>query len=338
MASQQEKRQRVADLLCAEVDPRRISDTVGVSLKTVYNIRKSINNGNGVQRKPGSGGANKKRNPDFLKALKAKVAKDPTISMCKMASELDVDPSTVRMAIHDDLGLKSYARTPRHLLTESMKARRLERSKKVLSYLKQHGSTVKVFSDEKIFTVDAVVNRRNNRYLAGSIAEVKGSFQTKHPAQVMVLGVVASDGKKMPPYFFKPGERVGADVYYKVLRYNVLPWLKTNYPKGKYVWTQDGAPCHTAKKVQQFCKTNFADFWPEDFWPPSSPDLNPLDYAMWGVLDRATNKTSHPNIDSLKAAIIKEWDNLSEDFIVKSCRSFRHRIETIIANNGGHIE
>ena len=63
------------------------------------------------------------------------------------------------MAMHDDLGLKSYARTPRHLLTESMKARRLERSKKVLSYLKQHGSTVKVFSDEKIFTVDAVVNR-----------------------------------------------------------------------------------------------------------------------------------------------------------------------------------
>ena len=91
MASQQEKRQRVADLLCAEVDPRRISDTVGVSLKTVYNIRKSINNGIDVQRKPGSGGANKKRNPDFLKALKAKVAKDPTISMRKMASELDVE-------------------------------------------------------------------------------------------------------------------------------------------------------------------------------------------------------------------------------------------------------
>ena len=109
---------------------------------------------------------------------------------------------------------------------------------------------------------------------------------------------------------------------YKVLRYNVLPWLKTNYPKGKYVWTQDGAPCHTAKKVQQFCKTNFADFWPAYFWPPSSPDLNPLDYAMWGVLERATNKTSHPNIDSLKAAIIKEWDNLSEDFIVQSCCSF----------------
>ena len=78
-----------------------------------------MNNGNGVQRKPGCG----EEIPDFLKALKVKVAKDPTISMHKMASELDVDLSTVRMAIHDDLGLKSYARIPWHLLTKSMKAR-----------------------------------------------------------------------------------------------------------------------------------------------------------------------------------------------------------------------
>jgi len=152
------------------------------------------------------------------------------------------------------------------------------------------------------------------------------------------LGVVASDGKKMPPYFFKTGERVGANSYYKVLRYHVLPWLKANYPEGNYVWTQDGAPCHTAKKVQKFCKDNFADFWPASFWPSSSPDLNPLDYAVWGVLEQATNKTSHPNIHSLKAAVMTEWDKMSTDFVVKSCKVFRRRVEAVIANNGAHIE
>ena len=40
--------------------------------------------------------------------------------------------------------------------------------------------------------------------------------------------------------------------------------------------------------------------------PPSSPDLNPLDYTMWGILENQTNATSHPNIGSLKTAIEEE--------------------------------
>ena len=27
-----------------------------------------------------------------------------------------------------------------------------------------------------------------------------------------------------------------------------------------------------------------------------SPNLNPLDYAIWGILENKTNATSHPNI------------------------------------------
>ncbi|QQP53208.1 Uncharacterized protein FKW44_005594, partial [Caligus rogercresseyi] len=38
----------------------------------------------------------------------------------------------------------------------------------------------------------------------------------------MMLVVVSSDGKKMPPYFFKPGEKVDTATYYKVLRTTYL--------------------------------------------------------------------------------------------------------------------
>ena len=69
--------------------------------------------------------------------------------------------------------------------------------------------------------------------------------------------VVALDSKKMPPHFFNVGEKVDSEVYYKVLRYKVLPWLKATYPRADYVLTQDGAPSHTSKKVQKFYKTNF---------------------------------------------------------------------------------
>ncbi len=118
-------------------------------------------------------------------ASRLKFAKDPTTSIHKIAAELKVDTKTVRMAMHDDLGLKSYTRMPRHLVMECMKARRLERCKKVLRYIKNHGSTVKIFSGKKSFTVDVVLNRRTDWYLAETKADVKGTFRTKHPDKVM---------------------------------------------------------------------------------------------------------------------------------------------------------
>ena len=54
-------------------------------------------------------------------------------------------------------------------------------------------------------------------------------------------------------------------------------------------------------------------------WPPSSPDLNPFDYAIWGILENKTNATSHPNIDLLNNAIEEEWNKISEEFILKAC-------------------
>ncbi len=114
---------------------------------------------------------------------------------------------------------------------------------------------VKIFSDKKIFTVDQVHNCQNDQHLAESKEEVKGVFRTKHPAQVMVLGVLGSDRSKMPPYFFLTGEKIWVEVYYWVLRYHVQPWIQTTYPDGNYVWMQDGASAHMAKKP--FCMADF---------------------------------------------------------------------------------
>ena len=49
------------------------------------------------------------------------------------------------------------------------------------------------------------------------------------------------------------------------------------------------------------------------------PDRNSLDCAIWGVLENKTNETSHPYIGLLKTAIEKEWNKMSEEFILKAC-------------------
>ncbi|QQP55312.1 Uncharacterized protein FKW44_008455, partial [Caligus rogercresseyi] len=72
---------------------------------------------------------------------------------------------------------------------------------------------------------------------------------------------------------------------------------------------------------QDFCRANMADFWPADMWPSSSPDLNPLDFSVWSVLESHACKTSHANLTSLQQAIVEAWDNLIEEYIKKSCAS-----------------
>uniref|UniRef100_A0A0L8H8W2 Uncharacterized protein n=1 Tax=Octopus bimaculoides TaxID=37653 RepID=A0A0L8H8W2_OCTBM len=53
MTAQEDKRQRMCDLVRrgSEVDPKRISNIVGVSLRTVCNVKKRMDMGNGIQRK-----------------------------------------------------------------------------------------------------------------------------------------------------------------------------------------------------------------------------------------------------------------------------------------------
>jgi len=50
------------------------------------------------------------------------------------------------------------------------------------------------------------------------------------------------------------------------------------------------ATAHTASLAQDWLSRNCPEFiWKEE-WPPNSPDLNPLDYHVWGVmLDKMTS-------------------------------------------------
>jgi len=54
----------------------------------------------------------------------------------------------------------------------------------------------------------------------------------------------------------------------------------------QYRWTlqQDGAPSYTAKNTVNYLKRENVSFI--EMWPPNSPDLNPVDYAVWGALQR----------------------------------------------------
>ena len=53
-------------------------------------------------------------------------------------------------------------------------------------------------------------------------------------------------------------------------------------------------------------------------------------FSYKGCLRKQTNATSYPNIYTLKTAILEEWNKISEEFILKICKSFERRVDTII--------
>ena len=100
---------------------------------------------------------------------------------------------------------------------------------------------------------------------------------------------------------------------------------------------QDGATSHTAKLVQSFCKDNFKGFWSKELWPPSSPDLNPMDFGVWSLLEQKACVISHKNTDALKRALLKCWDEIDAETLRATCAQVPTRLGHVIRAKGGYI-
>ena len=70
-------------------------------------------------------------------------------------------------------------------------------------------------------------------------------------------------------------------------------------------------------------------------WPPSSPDLNPLDYSVWANLDRKACSKPHKSLDSLLKGLKREWDNIPQEELRAAVLQFRTRMSNIVKSNAG---
>ncbi|XP_076279399.1 uncharacterized protein LOC143208672 [Lasioglossum baleicum] len=76
----------------------------------------------------------------------------------------------------------------------------------------------------------------------------------------------------------------------------------------------------------------------KEFWPPNRPDLNPLDFYVWSVVERVSNKSRRANVASLKSAIEAAFAGMDRDALKRACHRFRTRMEVVIKAEGGYIE
>ena len=94
-------------------------------------------------------------------------------------------------------------------------------------------------------------------------------------------------------------------------------------------------PRSTKAKIVRNQKDNFQRFWPKSFWPPSSPDLNVMDFAIWGILAKPMlmGTCVEPQKESKRA-----WADLDEETICNRCANAHKRLEAVVEAEGGNME
>ena len=59
-----------------------------------------------------------------------------------------------------------------------------------------------------------------------------------------------------------------------------------------------------------------------------------MDFAVWGDFEKRVWKNKPHDTDSLKNAIIKEWEEYPQELIDNAIDSFRARLKTVIKEDG----
>ena len=339
------KRHAVLLGIYARSSNTKISECLGINLRTVQRIRKEFDESNGdyegtAARKPHSDRSDKKRTPEFVAAIQAIIDKNPSQSIRSIARNMGVSEFLIRQVVHENIRYFSYKMRRDQFLSQAMKDKRKDCAIKVLNKLKHplQPNTLWFFSDEKCFCQNRMVNSQNDRWFALYPQDVPILMKTKHPVHIMVFGVVSSDGDIMPPFIFPHGLKLNTEAYIKCLEKVVLPWIVEVATGRPYVWQQDSAPSHTSWRTQSWLSENFCDHITPNMWPPNSPDCNPLDYYVWGAVERETNKTPCNTQEELEARITAAFSNLNKEMVGKACKRFQSRLEAVVKANGNFFE
>ena len=99
---------------------------------------------------------------------------------------------------------------------------------------------------------------------------------------------------------------------------------------------QDGATCHTSKKVKKLLEKLFGDRLIQN--APHSPDIAYPIETLWAELKRRVKDRRPKKLDELRQISIEEWNKIPKNFIQKLFKNFIKRCKKIIELKGGRLE
>jgi len=70
-----------------------------------------------------------------------------------------------------------------------------------------------------------------------------------------------------------------------------------------------------ALRLTELLEKEVPDFISPSLWPPNSPDLNPVDYKIWSLVQEHVYQQPISNIDELRERIVAVWEAVDQHVI-----------------------
>lgn len=265
------------------------------------------------------------------------IENNPNLSIRQIVQDPDIAASysTVQKILKEEKYFP-YKLVDVPLLKPGDKLRRLEFCNK----FKSSGiSPHKIwFSDEKFFTLNGKRNHQNLRCWAKSRPLFFNELEA-HPIKTHVWCGLSAIGI-IGPFFFE--ENVDQFAYQRMIDLEFIPELRKKFGLDpSYYFQQDGATPHCTNYTLELLKVYFGDNLISRRcafeWPSHSPDLNPLDYFFWGILDDAVKAKKPSSLGRLKGCIIQAINAINVSILPSVIDNFSKRVDLCISQNGSYF-
>ena len=234
---------------------------------------------------------------------------------------------TVRRRLLEN-GLRGCEAICKPLLSDKQRKRRLEWARSHVHWPVEKWHRV-LFSDESTFTVN---NHAGNNYVRRRPKEQYRPYcispTIKHPQSIMVWGCMAANGVGRLEVV---SGMMNGTKYIDVLERKMLPRARSLFSDNQWIFQDDNAPCHRAKKVQKWYESHQVERME---WPAQSPDLNPIEnlwYRISCIISKNKPKTKRELIEQVIAAWLRV---ISPEELTKLVDSLPRRCKMVIENKG----
>lgn len=297
---------------------------------------------------------NRRQRRDRIRILRS-FDNDRKLSSRKAAQHLHVSQSKVIRTLRKD-HRKAFHFQPVQGLHPGDSEKRLRFCRWLLNSVNENPQFLHkiLWTDESCFTRRGIVNFHNlHTWNHENPHEIRpSSFQNEFSVNVWV-GVQSN--YVCGPHFLPP--RLNAALFLDFLENNLNEYFD-DAPLNMRVngWIQmDGALAHNGRIVKDWLNNNYPERWIGRInndnnqelipgvgpfpWPPRSPDLNPLDYCVWGYLKEKVYFSPVQTREELVLRIEDATNSLKEsDFLIPTINSLITRCRKCIEVEGLHFE
>lgn len=340
------ERRRTHDEVCALFNAERPNreNITRTTVTKIYRKFRDVGHVKDLQRS----GRPKVTTEDKVLDVLLTINENPHSSTRQLALDNNISQGTVLNILHKEK-FHPYKVKLVQELSEDDFDRRVQFCEEIMGICDNNPDFVKniVFSDEATFSLNGAVNRHNCRYWSQNNPHWMEELHTQYPQKVNVwAGIVGN--RIIGPFFFEG--TLNAARYLDFLTFELVPALAVLFPSAvdadipnETIWfQQDGAPPHYGIHVRHYLDAIFDNRWigrrGHIEWPARSPDLNPLDFFLWGHLKSVVYKNRPQNLEELKNRIREQIRAIPADKVENAVQSFSHRIAHCQVVNGQQFE